>query len=518
VPWIAACVQRFNGQPGDPATFDALDALISRQAYRLADWRVASDDVNYRRFFDVNTLAALRMERPEVFEATHQKVLHWLQDGWITALRIDHPDGLSDPRHYFAQLQLRHARQATVAGQEPRALYIAVEKILAEHEQLPESWPVQGDTGYRFASLVNSLFVDSRNEAAMDEAYVGFTGESTSYDEVVYACKKLIIENSLFSELNWLTNALHQIALANRRRTDFTRNRLHVALAEVAAAFPVYRTYLRAGEPASAMDRQHVDWAVAAAKRRLGGAQATVLEYVRHALLGEGDAVETPLELRTRFIARWQQFTAPVMAKAVEDTAFYRYVRLASVNCWAASRAASACPCPRFTRRMPGGNAIGPIPSSPHRRTTASAPRTCARASTCSPKTRRSGARTCSGGPAGPSSTSRKRMERAGPTRTPCGCCSRRLSGFGRAGPWTKPNAIACGSACRRTCSRRCGRPSATPTGRARRRRTKRRSRATSMRCCAPASRTRSRTNWSDSRPASRLLGIGTVFPSSRSR
>ena len=330
--WLGACVQRLNGQAGDPSSFDALDALISRQAYRLADWRVASDDVNYRRFFDVNTLAALRMERPEVFEATHQKVLHWLQDGWITALRIDHPDGLSDPQQYFEQLQLRHARQAIVAGQEPRALYLLVEKILAEHEQLPDSWPVHGDTGYRFASLVNGLFVDARNEEVMNACYREFTGESLPYEEVVYRCKKLIIETSLFSELNWLTQSLHQITRANRRRADFTRNRLRVALAETAAAFPVYRTYLRADEPASAMDRQHIDWAIASARRRLGGSQATVLDHLREVLLGEGEAAEASLELRRRFIVRWQQFTAPVTAKAVEDTAFYRYLRLVSLN------------------------------------------------------------------------------------------------------------------------------------------------------------------------------------------
>jgi (1->4)-alpha-D-glucan 1-alpha-D-glucosylmutase len=330
--WIDACLQRLNGQPGDAASFDALDALISAQAYRLADWRVASDDVNYRRFFDVNTLAALRMERPEVFEATHRKVLHWLQDGWLSGLRIDHPDGLSDPQAYFEALQLRYARQAHVAGHAPRALYLAVEKILAEHEQLPEEWPVHGDTGYRFASLVGGLFVDSRNEEAMTGLYHDFTGERLEFDEVVYRCKKHIIETSLFSELNWLTQALHQITCPNRRRCDFTRNRLRVALAEVAAAFPVYRTYLRPGEPASAMDRQHTDWAVAAAKRRLGGAESTVLDHLREVLLGEGEAADTPAEARERFVARWQQFTAPVMAKAVEDTAFYRYLRLVSLN------------------------------------------------------------------------------------------------------------------------------------------------------------------------------------------
>jgi (1->4)-alpha-D-glucan 1-alpha-D-glucosylmutase len=330
--WIEACVQRINGQPGDASSFDLLDALISAQAYRLADWRVASDDVNYRRFFDVNTLAALRMERPEVFEATHRKILHWLQDGWLSGLRIDHPDGLSDPQAYFRELQLRHARQAIVAGHEPRALYLVVEKILAEHEQLPESWPVHGDTGYRFASLVNGLFVDAHNEHEMSAAYSGFTGDWRDFDEVVYRCKKLIIETSLFSELNWLTQALHRITRANRRRRDFTRNRLRAALTEVAANFPVYRTYLRPGEAPSAMDRQHTDWAIAASKRRLGGEEATVLDHVREVLLGEGEAAASDAQARSRFVARWQQFTAPVMAKAVEDTAFYRWTRLVSLN------------------------------------------------------------------------------------------------------------------------------------------------------------------------------------------
>jgi (1->4)-alpha-D-glucan 1-alpha-D-glucosylmutase len=330
--WIEACVQRLNGQAGDPASFDALDALISTQAYRLADWRVASDDVNYRRFFDVNTLAALRMERPEVFEATHRKVLHWLQDGLVSGLRIDHPDGLSDPRGYFEQLQARYAAQAEVGGRPPRALYLVAEKIQAEHEPLPDDWPVHGDTGYRFGTLVNGLFVEGRNENALLAAYHAFTGEVADFDEVLYACKKLIIETSLYSELNWLTHALHGLTRGNRRRCDFTRNRLRWALAEVAAAFPVYRTYLRGGEAASAMDRRHIDWAITGAQRRLGGSEATALAHLREVLLGEGEAEGLPEDARQRFLARWQQFTAPVMAKAMEDTAFYRYLPLLSLN------------------------------------------------------------------------------------------------------------------------------------------------------------------------------------------
>jgi (1->4)-alpha-D-glucan 1-alpha-D-glucosylmutase len=330
--WIAACLTQLNGRAGDPASFDALDRLISRQAYRLTNWRVASDDVNYRRFFDVNTLAGLRMEQLSVFEATHRLVLRWLRNGQLAGLRIDHPDGLSDPQQYFERLQCHYAREATVAGQEPRALYLVVEKILAEHETLPEAWPVHGDTGYRFSSVVNALFVDSSRENAVDALYRSFTGQTQSFDEIVYRCKKIIIYTALFSELRWLATAIHQITRANRRTCDFTRPRLRVALAETAAAFPVYRTYLRGGEAPSANDRQHIDWAIAAAKRRLGSAEAAVLDHLRDVLLGEGEAVHADAAQRARFIARWQQFTAPVTAKAVEDTAFYRYVRLVSLN------------------------------------------------------------------------------------------------------------------------------------------------------------------------------------------
>ncbi|WP_186510707.1 malto-oligosyltrehalose synthase [Caenimonas sedimenti] len=330
--WITACLEALNGHAGDAASFDKLDALISTQAYRLADWRVASDDVNYRRFFDVNTLAALRMERPEVFEATHRKVLRWLHDGCLAGLRVDHPDGLSDPQAYFEQLQARHASQAAVGSHPPRALYLLVEKIQAEHEPLPESWPVHGDTGYRFASLAHGLFVHAGNKSALVDAYQAFSGEPVDFDEITWRCKKHIIETSLFSELNWLAHAAYELTRACRRRCDFTRNRLLVALAELAGAFPVYRTYLRVGEPASAMDRQHIDWAVASAKRRLGGAEASVLDHLREILLGEGEGEAMPAAQRARFLARWQQFTAPVMAKAVEDTAFYRYLPLVSLN------------------------------------------------------------------------------------------------------------------------------------------------------------------------------------------
>ena len=206
-----------------------------------------------------------------------------------------------------------------------------VEKILAEHESLPSTWPVHGDTGYRFAALVNALLVDPAREEAVDQLERSFTGRRESFDEIAYESRKLIIGTSLFSELGWLTDALHRITRTNRRTRDFTRNRLRVALTEAAAAFPVYRTYLRTGEAPTATDRQHIDWALAAAKRRLGPSQAPVLDALRDVLLGEGEVAARDRR-RPRFIARWQQFTAPVMAKGLEDTAFYRYPRLVSLN------------------------------------------------------------------------------------------------------------------------------------------------------------------------------------------
>lgn len=326
--WIGAALRRLQGRPGEPASVDALDALLRAQAFRLADWRVAGDDINYRRFFDINALAAVRMEDPAVFEAMHQRVLRWLAEGRITGLRVDHPDGLSRPGEYFRRLQQRHAALARAAGNPPRALYLVVEKILAEHEPLPDDWPVHGGTGYRFSSLVNGLFVDPAAQGAFDAAYEAFTGDTTGYEETVRECKRHIIGSALAAELGWLTETVVRIAQADRRVCDFTRQRLRTALAEVAGAFPVYRTYVDE-DGASEADRRHIQWALADVSRRLGPSESGLLDFLGALMAGEpGPATG----LRRRFVERWQQFTAPVMAKSVEDTAFYRHVRLASLN------------------------------------------------------------------------------------------------------------------------------------------------------------------------------------------
>ncbi len=333
--WIDACLTRLNGVPGEAESFDPLDALISGQAYRLAFWRVAGDDINYRRFFDINTLAAVRMEREEVFEATHRTIFQWLQARKIGGLRIDHPDGLCDPQGYFKRLQSRYIslmRTTDLPDDTPKALFLAVEKILADHERLPSDWPVHGGTGYRFSNLVNGLFVDGEHEEDFDRLYAEFIGDKLVFDEVLYQAKIEIIGTSLSSDLEILTEALHRIAQGDRRTCDFTRNRLRVALRAMAAAFPVYRTYI-SERGFSDADRQHVDWATAGAKRSSLTSELSVIDYVRDVLLG---APTEPDPERRRamlnLVYRWQQFTAPVMAKSMEDTAFYRYHRLASLN------------------------------------------------------------------------------------------------------------------------------------------------------------------------------------------
>ncbi len=330
--WVRSVVDSFNGTAGQPATFDPLDALIARQAWRVAYWRVAGDEINYRRFFDVNTLAALRMDREQVFEATHRRVLRWLQDGCVAALRIDHPDGLSDPRAYFERLQARQAQAAELAGLPRRAIYLVVEKILSDDEDLPADWPVHGGTGYRFANLVNGLFVDAAGESAMTRIYSDFTGADTDFDEVVYEAKRLIMDVSLGSDLQWLADTLLTISRADRRTCDFTQPGLRQALAEVAAGFSVYRTYLTGDGVVSDVDRHYFEQAMARARRRGVAGDVTVLDHIRNVLLSGPLPDAAADATRRAFISRWQQFTAPVMAKSMEDTAFYRFHRLISLN------------------------------------------------------------------------------------------------------------------------------------------------------------------------------------------
>jgi (1->4)-alpha-D-glucan 1-alpha-D-glucosylmutase len=320
----------FNGEPGDSRSFDLLHELIKAQAYRLAQWRVAADDINYRRFFDINDLAALRMENEDVFGATHRLILSLVAEGKVDGLRIDHPDGLYDPAKYLRQLSDKLAGHTEGESKHP---YIIVEKILTGKERLRRDWPVNGTTGYEFANAVNGLFVAQSSAAKMERAQRFFTGNSLEFGDLVYQCKKLILKVSLASELNVLATLLSRIALSNRHTCDFTLNSLRSALSEIIACFPVYRTYVNGGE-VSDEDRRYVEQAVSAGRRRSNAADLSVFDFVRHVLLVEINGSESKTYQRAvvRFAMKFQQVTAAVMAKGVEDTAFYRYNRLVSLN------------------------------------------------------------------------------------------------------------------------------------------------------------------------------------------
>ncbi len=332
---MAANVAALNGTVGHPRSFDGLHALIGGQAYRLAFWRVAADDINYRRFFDINDLAAVRQEDEAVFAATHAKILALVASGAADALRIDHPDGLADPGAYFARLQV--AARESMGPQAPvdarqRSIYMAIEKILAPHERLPAAWPVHGDTGYRFMNAVTALFIDPAAGSRFGRLYAAFTGERRTFDEIVRRAKSVIVVHALASDLNRLTMLLTRIVKRDRHTCDFTANALRRALIAVVSAFPVYRSY--AGTlGAGADDRRHIDWAIGIAKASSRQDEDTVFDALASYLRGDY-VVQDPhtAELLRDFVRRFQQFTAPAMAKGFEDTALYQYLCLAALN------------------------------------------------------------------------------------------------------------------------------------------------------------------------------------------
>jgi malto-oligosyltrehalose synthase len=319
-----------GGNPDDAASFDPLHELLEAQAFRLAYWRVASDDINYRRFFDVNNLAALRVENEAVFEATHRLVLELIGSGALDGLRIDHVDGLYDPLGYLQRLTGRIA-QATAAAGTRRTVYLVAEKITASFERLPADWPLHGETGYHFANVVNRLLVDTASKGRMGRTYRSFIGEPREWPDLVYECQHRVLRKSLASELNTAANILARIALSDRRTRDFTLASLWRALAEVIACFPVYRTYVT--ESVAETDRRYIDWAIAAARRRSSAVEQPVFDFVRSALLLELPAQSESARGRMRrFAMKFQQITAPTTAKGIEDTALYRFNRLVSLN------------------------------------------------------------------------------------------------------------------------------------------------------------------------------------------
>ena len=304
-------VAELNGDP------DQLDALLERQNYRLAFWRTAERELGYRRFFDINSLVGLRAEDERVFADTHALILDWLAKGVLDGVRVDHPDGLRDPEQYFDRLH-------TVS---PRA-WITAEKILEPGERLPETWPIAGTTGYDFIYRVNSLFVDSTAEATLTQFYGEFTGEPTDFAALVHDKKQFVLREILASDLNRLTALLVAICERHRRHRDYTRHELHEALRELIASFPIYRTYVRAeAEIISDEDAAIINRTIDDAKAGRPDLDAELFDFFRSLLLLRKRG---PLE--TEWVMRLQQLTGPVMAKGVEDTAFYCFNRLVSLN------------------------------------------------------------------------------------------------------------------------------------------------------------------------------------------
>jgi (1->4)-alpha-D-glucan 1-alpha-D-glucosylmutase len=324
---IEAALHGINGVEGDLDSWKRLDALIRQQYWRAAHFRVAADDINYRRFFNINDLAGLRMELPEVFRHAHRLVFRLLESGTLDGLRIDHIDGLLDPKGFLCRLRERAPR---------KDFYLVVEKILARHESLREDWPVAGTTGYEFAGLVLGLLVDPAGEQGFTRAYAEFAGQAEPFTEIVRQSKLRIMENEMASELTVLARDASRVARQNPRTADFTRNILHRALREIIAAFPVYRTYIDDTEgPPSDADRRDLDWAVAHARRHDTSIDPSVFDFL-HRLLS-GDLVAQPRsgfsrEAALRCAMKFQQYSGPVMAKGLEDTAFYRYNRFVALN------------------------------------------------------------------------------------------------------------------------------------------------------------------------------------------
>lgn len=328
-------LDRLNGTPGDARSFDALHELLEKQFYRLACWKSASDEINYRRFFDVNDLAALAMERQDVFQATHALIFKLIEQGKVTGLRLDHPDGLYDPARYFERLQQKYRETVrTGGGADEKPLYVLAEKILAPDEPLPTEWLIHGTSGYDFLNVVNGLFVDGRNERAFTETYDAFVGGAIPpYEDLVYEKKKLILTVALASELHMLAHRLDRLAQRYRGWRDFTFAALSDALRETIACFGVYRTYID-GPNLTPRDAAHVNAAIAAAKRRNPKAGEEIFDVIADVLLQiypEGFTAEDKAA-QLAFVGKFQQLTSPTTAKGIEDTTFYIYNRFVSLN------------------------------------------------------------------------------------------------------------------------------------------------------------------------------------------
>ncbi|MFO0789819.1 MAG: malto-oligosyltrehalose synthase [Pirellulales bacterium] len=343
-----------NGEPGNARSYDRLERLIDEQWYRLAYWRVASDEINYRRFFDVNDLAAIRVDDPRVFEQVHRLVGRLLEAGYVTGLRIDHPDGLRDPLAYFKSLQSLY--RTSKPGDDPaNNVYILAEKILSGEEPLSTDWPVSGTTGYDLLNIVGRVQVSGEGLNELRSIYGRLTGITAKPAEIVYESRRTVLLTTMASELQMLAVQLYRIARQHRASRDFTQPVLEQALREVLASMTVYRTYARGDSwDISENDYRTVSTAVRMAKRRNRTMSYSVFDFIASILLLEHPPTLSPeqAEERRRFALKFQQVSGPVAAKGVEDTAFYRYYPLASLNEVGGELDAKALEAEEFHRLM----------------------------------------------------------------------------------------------------------------------------------------------------------------------
>ncbi len=347
----------FNGVKGIPESFNLLDKLLNEQVYRLSHWSVATDEINYRRFFDINDLAAIRVEDPAVFKEIHKLIFKFIKEGKITGLRVDHPDGLYNPSAYFKRLQrccFLHSKSGNVEKIEENScreseilkrydalllsnpqfkpFYIIGEKILIKGEKMPDDWPIFGTTGYVFMVSVNGIFVETANAKAFDSIYTRAIKSRHSFNDIVYEKKKLIMEIYMSSEVNTLGHFLDEISEKNRHTRDFTLNSLTDAVKEIIAFFPVYRTYIT---PVGVTERdiRYIEYAISKAKKNTA-INESIFDFLKDILtLKYPENFENNSKKEwTDFVMRFQQITGPVMAKGLEDTALYVYNRLVSLN------------------------------------------------------------------------------------------------------------------------------------------------------------------------------------------
>lgn len=330
--FLAENLTLINGQIGEPSSFDTLDRILSDQAYRLAYWRVASTEINYRRFFDIADLVSMRVEDPEVFTARHARLVEMEHAGQVAALRVDHVDGLHDPREYLERLQTLMRTAHTERGGGDGDYYVVVEKILTAGESLPSDWPVAGTTGYDFLNLATALFVDRDAEPKLDALYRRFSGIDDSLAEIVYQQKRRVMADLFSGDVRGLVVWLDRLTASDRYGRDLGQRELGQALTEVIARFPVYRTYttpVGVREEDRPVIEQVIDTAI---QHRPELRRA--LRFIRRVLLLEpvGYLEAGQPDERIPFVMRFQQFSGPVMAKGYEDTALYIYNRLIALN------------------------------------------------------------------------------------------------------------------------------------------------------------------------------------------